>query len=93
MHDFGGVEWQGHSAVLVLLGDEGEDVSELGEGPLPRVHQRVAASDGGDLRHPCPIVLPVKYDLLVVKAHGAIMRLAGPERTTQVVPGISANSR
>ncbi len=72
MHDCGGVDWQGHSAILVLLGDEREHAGQLGEGPLPRVHQRVAASDGRDLRHPCPIVLPVKYDLVVVKAHGAI---------------------
>ena len=76
MHDFSRVLRQRHPAVPMLLGDQREHLRELGQGRLARVHQRVAAAEGRDLGHPGSIVLPVEYDLVVVKAHGSIIRLA-----------------
>ena len=49
-------------------------VLEFSQGRLARVHQRVATSENWDFGYPRAIVLAVKDDLVVVKAHGAMIR-------------------
>jgi hypothetical protein len=63
------------SALLMLTRDQCEHLLELGQSRFARVHERIAAADSRDLSHPS-IVLPVQDDLVVVEAHGAIIRLA-----------------
>src|SRR5687767_8739310 len=76
MHDFGRVLRKILPAVLMLLGDQRKYVLEFGQGRLARVHQRVAASESRDVSYPRAVVLAVKDDLVIVKAHGAIIRRA-----------------
>src|ERR1700682_1799106 len=76
MHDFGRVLRKSLPAVLMLLGDQRKYVLEFSHGRLARVHQRVTASESGDLGYPRAIVLAVKDDLVIVKVHGAIIRRA-----------------
>ena len=76
MHDFGRVLRKGLPAVLVLLGDQRKYVLEFSQSRLARVHQRVTASESGDLGYPRAVVLAVQNDLVIVKAHGAIIRRA-----------------
>ena len=78
MHDFGRVLRKGLPAVLMLLGDQRKYVLEFSQGRLARVHQRVAASESWDFGYPRAVVLAVKDDLVIVKAHGAIIRRAAP---------------
>jgi hypothetical protein len=58
------------------LRDQRKGVLELSQARLARVHQRVAASEPRDFGHPRAVVLAVKDDLVIVKAHGAIIRRA-----------------
>ena len=78
MHDFGRILREGLAAVLILLCDQREHLFELGEGGLPSVHQRVAASESRDLGHPRAIVLSVEYDLVVIEAHGGDYTTGAP---------------
>ena len=76
MHDFGRVLRKVLSAIVMLLGDQRKYVLEFSQGRLARVHQRVAASESRDFGYPRAVVLAVKDDLVIVKAHGAIIRRA-----------------
>lgn len=72
MHDFSRVLRKRLSAILILLGNKSEHLLEFCEGRLARIHQRVAAAKGRDVGHPRAIVLAVKNDLVVVKAHAQV---------------------
>jgi hypothetical protein len=74
MHDFGRVLRKGLPAVLALLGDQRKYVLEFSQSRLARVHERVTASESGDLGDPRAVVLAVQNDLVIVKALGAIVR-------------------
>lgn len=69
MHDLGGVVGERLTAVRVLVGDDLEHAPEFGESRLARVHQRVAAPDGGYFGHPGAVELSVKDHLVVTEGH------------------------
>src|SRR5687767_8478410 len=74
MHDFSRVLRKRLPAVLMLLGDQIKYVLEFSQGRLARIHQRVAASERRDFGYPRAIFLAVEDDLVIVKAHDAIIR-------------------
>ena len=77
MLDFSRVLRKSLPAVQMLLGDQSKHLLKLGQRRLTRVHQRVAPSESRDFGDPRAIVLAVKDDLVIVKAHGAIIWRAG----------------
>ena len=79
MLDFSRVLRKSLPAVQMLLRDQSKHLLKLGQRRLTRVHQRVAPSESRDFGDTRAIVLAVKDDLLIVKAHGAIIWRAGGE--------------
>ena len=69
MDDFGGVGGKWDAPFAIFFGDHLKNVAELSERGFASRHQRVTASEGGDLRDPATIILAVKDRLVVAQRH------------------------
>jgi hypothetical protein len=74
MHDFGGVIRKRLAPVEMFSSNQLEDLFEFGECRLTSVHQRVATPEGWDFGDPRTIILSIQNDLIVIEAHGSIIR-------------------
>jgi hypothetical protein len=62
--------WElGWLPLAVFGGDQLEHASEFGQGLLSRRHERIAAANGRDFRHPAIRLVPIQDYLVVVKTH------------------------